>query len=73
MGLAFPTRKSQNKGHIGEIMPYSETPPHICHDKSINTTLYALFSLFSLIAKFMGPTWGPYGADRSQVGPKLAP
>ena len=27
----------------------------------------------SLIARFMGPTWGPSGADRTQVGPILAP
>ena len=27
----------------------------------------------SLIATFMGPTWGPSGADRTQVGPMLAP
>ena len=27
----------------------------------------------SMIAKFMGPTWGPSGADRTQVGPMLAP
>ena len=26
-----------------------------------------------LIASFMGPTWGPSGADRTQVGPMLAP
>ena len=26
----------------------------------------------SLIARFMGPTWGPTGADRTQVGPMLA-
>ena len=25
-----------------------------------------------LIARFMGPTWGPSGADRTQVGPILA-
>ena len=24
------------------------------------------------IARFMGPTWGPSGADRAQVGPMLA-
>ena len=29
--------------------------------------------VFSLIASFMGPTWGPSGADRTQVGPMLAP
>ena len=27
----------------------------------------------SLIARFMGPTWGPSGTDRTQVGPMLAP
>ena len=26
-----------------------------------------------LIARFMGPTWGPSGADRFQMGPILAP
>ena len=25
------------------------------------------------IARFMGPTWGPSGADRTQVGPVLTP
>ena len=27
----------------------------------------------TLIARFMGPTWGPSGADGTQVGPMLAP
>ena len=27
----------------------------------------------TLLAKFMGPRWVPYGADRTQVGPMLAP
>ena len=27
----------------------------------------------SRIARFMGPTWGPSGADRTQVGPMLTP
>ena len=29
--------------------------------------------LLPLIARFMGPTWGPSGADRTQVGLILAP
>ena len=29
-------------------------------------------SEWALIARFMGPTWGPSGADRTQVGPMLA-
>ena len=27
----------------------------------------------TLIARFMGPTWDPSGADRTQMGPMLAP
>ena len=27
----------------------------------------------ALITRFMGPTWGPSGTDRTQVGPMLAP
>ena len=29
--------------------------------------------IVTLIARFVGPTWGPSGADRTQVGPMLAP
>ena len=29
--------------------------------------------IHTLIARFMGPTWGPSGADRTQMGPILAP
>ena len=28
---------------------------------------------YTPIARFMGPIWGPSGADRTQVGPMLAP
>ena len=37
--------------------------------------LHIMFLCMSstLIARFMGPTWGPSGADRTQVGPMLAP
>ena len=30
-------------------------------------------SITPLVTRFMGPTWGPSGADRTQVGPMLAP
>ena len=43
------------------IMPYN--PP----------LTRSIFPMTPLIAKFMGPTWGPSGADRTQVGPMLAP
>ena len=29
--------------------------------------------IIPLTARFMGPTWGPSGADRTQVGPMLTP
>ena len=31
------------------------------------------FFRLTLIARLVGPTWGPSGADRTQVGPMLAP
>ena len=31
-----------------------------------------IVSLYTQIARFMGPTWDPPGADRTQVGPMLA-
>ena len=34
--------------------------------------LYVPVWIFSQIAKFMGPTWGPPGSCRPQVGPMLA-
>ena len=42
-----------------------------------NTTYYntstEMSAVYSLIAMFMGPIWGASGADRTQVGPMLAP
>ena len=43
---------------------------------SVLLTLWAANSPVTstpLISWFMGPTWGPSGADRTQVGPMLAP
>ena len=36
-------------------------------------SLITIIDLSTLIARFMGPIWGPSGADRTQVGPMLAP
>ena len=35
----------------------------------VRVTLAGPQSVYPQIAKFMGPTWGPSGADRTQVGP----
>ena len=37
------------------------------------TRLVVSVMVTNLIARFMGPTWGPSGAYRPQVGPMLAP
>ena len=37
------------------------------------TLIWLLSHKLPLIARFMGPTWGPSGADRTQVGPMLSP
>ena len=41
----------------------------ICYDKKVKI----LPNISSLIERLRGPTWGPSGADRTQVGPMLAP
>ena len=41
------------------------------HRRSSIQTWLLLFTF--LIARFMGPTWGPSGADKTQVGPMLVP
>ena len=49
------------------------------HDMETISTFLALcertigHKLISLLARFMGPTWGPSGADMTQVGPMLVP
>ena len=39
----------------------------------VKCLIYVLFGNPSQIARFMGPTWGPPGAERTQVDPMLAP
>ena len=41
-----------------------------CDVSTISATSYAEATL---ITRFMGPTWGPSGADRPRVGPMLSP
>ena len=41
--------------------------------REYNSNLDKYMFKASLRARFMGPTWGPSGADRSQVGPMMVP
>ena len=58
--LHFPISKNWDVTH-------SWTP------SSRKTRTYLPTQIVPQIARFMGPTWGSSGADRTQVGPMLAP
>ena len=67
------TPREQHKGSynpytIYYIQPIYHIPIHLI---AYNMTLYTR-SIVALISGFMGPTWGPSGAVRTQVGPMLA-
>ena len=51
--------------------------PFCMHLAKLNGHIYCRYIVTiccpSLIARFMGPTWGPSGADRTQVGHMLVP
>ena len=42
-------------------------------DHHTHTSCEIMYQKATLIVRFMGPAWGPSGADRTQVGPMLAP
>ena len=57
-------------------------PPVYSHHKSAGVFWYARFlllnnvynkNIITQIARFMGPTWGPPGSCRTQMGPMIAP
>ena len=43
------------------------------HSMTKQQQLFYLDMIYAPIARFMGPTWGPSAADRTQVGPMLSP
>ena len=51
----------------------SEFNVEIVFPKNHPTPYWGLVLSTALIARFMGPTWGTSGADRTQVGLMLAP
>ena len=66
------------------LMCYSSMPWTLCWHtllvKGVSEPLHQLVMHYRdityitpLIARFIGPTWGPSGADRTQAGPMLAP
>ena len=59
------------------ISPQCQRLNNTCHvlfrDVLLETPCLNIKSVHTLIARFMRPIWGPSGADRTQVGPMLAP
>ena len=53
-------------------LPSAELPPEL-YVVSINDVSEVGAFGDALIARFMGPAWGPPGDDRTQVGRMLAP
>ena len=61
--VVHPCQPNENIGHMGSSWAGSA---HVW----MRTVKLASASL---IARFMGPTWGPSGSDKTLVGPMLAP
>ena len=60
--------------HTGPWLADSEPPANSKPPASqIKNSGWVTGFLTSLIARFMGPTWGPSAADRTQMGPMLTP
>ena len=55
----------QLSGHTEQI--------HIALAMAYDSVCILYNCLTTLIARFMGKTWGPSGSDRTQMGPMLAP
>ena len=69
---------SSRPGNSWFFMTADFLPPICLNDVhrlplALNGKYRISITLDTLIARFMGPTWGPSGADRTQVGPMLVP
>ena len=56
------------------VLCWSYLSSHANKDDQYQTeTINDVSHSLTLIARFIGPTWGPSGADRIQVGPHVGP
>ena len=67
------TSESPHKEPVTQKMCLFDDVIMLVHSSSIPAASATAMWITALIARFMGPTWGPSGADRTQVGPMLAP
>ena len=69
MKFSVPNTYPDNKVHGTNMGPiWGRQDPGGPHVGPMNLVIRD-----TLIARFIGTTWGPSGADRTQVGPMLAP
>ena len=65
-GVEYAKLGNPIKGFIHEVLWHSD------NSMRSQSVIWVYLPIF-LIAKFMGPTWGPPGSYRPQMGPMLAP
>ena len=46
---------------------------HALGPGGVGWEFWNMTNIYTLIARFMGPTWDPFGTERAEVGPMLAP
>ena len=59
---------SDQRQHVATIICQSRWKGHTYYVRHVEVWT-ACGEALSLVARFMGPTWGPSGADRTQVAP----
>ena len=73
-GVSHNSTEKPNQSKSFETLQAQQDHP--CIKKTLlpimGSTQYRALTT-ALIARFMGPTWGSSGTDRTQVGPMLAP
>ena len=73
MGVSLPMNIHNIELHMIVIDSLLDLLQWPMNEVSVWWKLANLFFLWSQVAKFMGPTWGPPGSCRPQVGPMLTP
>ena len=68
----FPVQRASNAENVSIWWRHHVIKTENQNNLVQNIPVNSLRSSISLIARFMGPTWGPSGADRTQVGPMSA-
>ena len=73
MGYPSETNRDLKSHEISLVYNISFSWPFVSKVSNIAFSNCSWTLSTALIARFMGPRWGPPGVDRTQVGPMLAP